>query len=50
MTKRPSTHPHCCEPLLAGWTVGATDHEEEDDNGEAHHAETQAGAGRLVLG
>jgi hypothetical protein len=31
-TKRPSTHPHRCEPLLAGWTVGATDHEEEDDN------------------
>jgi hypothetical protein len=23
--RRPSTHPYCCEQLLAGWTAGATD-------------------------
>ena len=30
MTKRPSTHPHRCEPLLTGWIVGATGDDEQD--------------------
>jgi hypothetical protein len=34
-TTNPSTHQHRCEPLLAGWIVGANGHQgEEEDNGE----------------
>ena len=30
----PSTHPYCCEQLLAGWTVGATDNDDMGIGGE----------------